>query len=47
MSIPYATATAGDRALLELQKALAKFGCASFGTAVDAESIKGGVNARA
>ena len=37
MNIPYATATAGDRALLELQKALAKFGCASFGTAVDAE----------
>ena len=37
MSIPYSTATAGDRALLELQKALAKFGCASFGTAVDAE----------
>ena len=37
MNIPYATATAGDRALLELQKALAKFGCASFGTAIDAE----------
>src|SRR3990167_4455817 len=35
--IPYSTATAGDRALLELQRALAKFGCASFGTAVDAE----------
>lgn len=37
MSIPYATATAGDRALMQLQKDLAKFGCASFGTAVDAE----------
>lgn len=37
MSLPYETATAGDRALLELQKMLAKFGCASFGTAVDIE----------
>lgn len=37
MSIPYATATAGDRALNELQKALAKFGCQSFGTMIDAE----------
>ncbi len=36
-SIPYSTATAGDKALLELQRALAKFGCASFGTAIDAE----------
>lgn len=37
MSLPYESATAGDRALLELQKALAKFGCQSFGTAIDAE----------
>lgn len=37
MSIPYASATSGERALLQLQKDLAKFGCASFGTAVDAE----------
>lgn len=37
MSLPYASATAGDRALMQLQKDLAKFGCASFGTAVDAE----------
>jgi hypothetical protein len=37
VSIPYETATAGDRALLELQKSLAKFGCASFGTAIDSE----------
>ena len=37
MRLPYETATAGDRALLELQKSLAKFGCASFGTAIDAE----------
>lgn len=35
--IPYATATAGEKALIELQRALAKFGCASFGTAIDAE----------
>lgn len=37
MSLPYETATAGDRALLELQRMLAKFGCASFGTAIDVE----------
>lgn len=37
MSLPYESATAGDRALLELQKSLAKFGCASFGTMTDTE----------
>lgn len=37
MSIPYETATAGDRALAELQKTLAKFGCISFGTMIDGE----------
>ena len=37
MSIPYSTATAGDKALLQLQRDLAKFGCQSFGTAIDAE----------
>ena len=37
MSIPYATATSGDKALLELQRTLAKFGCQSFGTMTDAE----------
>lgn len=37
MSLPYATATAGDRALAELQKTLAAFGCQSFGTMTDAE----------
>lgn len=36
-SIPYETATAGDRALAELQKCLAKFGCQQFGTMVDRE----------
>jgi hypothetical protein len=30
MSIPYATATSGDKALMELQRTLAKFGCQSF-----------------
>lgn len=37
MSLPYSTATAGDSALLELQRTLAKFGCQSFGTMTDAE----------
>lgn len=37
MAIPYATATSGDKALVDLQKTLAKFGCQSFGTMTDAE----------
>lgn len=37
MSIPYEHATSGDRALIELQRTLAKFGCESFGTMTDAE----------
>ena len=37
MSIPYSTATSGDKALVELQRTLAKFGCQSFGTMTDAE----------
>jgi len=37
MSIPYETATAGDRALNEMQKTLAAFGCQSFGTMIDNE----------
>ena len=37
MSIPYATATSGDKALMELQRILGKFGCQSFGTMTDAE----------
>lgn len=37
MTIPYETSTSGDSALNELQKALAKFGCQSFGTMIDAE----------
>ena len=38
MPIPYSAATSGDKALLELQKTLAKFGCQSFGTMTDAEA---------
>lgn len=37
MSLPYETATAGDKALAELQRVLAKFGCQSFGSMTDAE----------
>lgn len=37
MRLPYETATAGDKALVELQRTLAKFGCQSFGTMTDAE----------
>ena len=37
MSIPYETATAGDRAINELQKTLSAFGCQSFGTMTDNE----------
>jgi hypothetical protein len=35
MPLPYATATAGDRALAELQKILSGFGCQRFGTMTD------------
>lgn len=37
MSIPYETATAGERAINELQKTLAAFGCQSFGVMTDQE----------
>lgn len=37
MTLPYASATAGDRALAEIQKTLSAFGCQSFGTMTDAE----------
>jgi hypothetical protein len=36
-SMPYEDATAGEKALVEVQRVLAKFGCQSFGTMVDAE----------
>lgn len=38
MTIPYSSATSGDKALVETQKILAKFGCQTFGTMTDAES---------
>ena len=36
-SLPYEGATAGEAALVQLQKALAKFGCMTFGTGFDVE----------
>ena len=36
-SLPYATATAGDKALVALQRSLQAFGCQSFGTMTDEE----------
>lgn len=45
-SIPYETATAGDRALNQLQKTLVKFGCQQFGTMVDVEHCETIVNFR-
>jgi hypothetical protein len=37
MKLPYETATSGERALAELQRTLAKFGCQSFGIMTDNE----------
>jgi hypothetical protein len=37
MKLPYETATSGDKALTELQRTLAKFGCQSFGIMTDNE----------
>lgn len=45
-SIPYETATAGQRALMELQNVLAKFDCQQFGTMVDNEHGETIVNFR-
>lgn len=36
-SLPYESATSGERALAELQRTLEKFGCSSFGSMIDAE----------
>lgn len=36
-SLPYSTATSGEKALIDLQGVLAKFGCQAFGTMTDAE----------
>jgi hypothetical protein len=37
MTLPYQNATAGDRALAEMQKTLSAFGCQSFGVMTDNE----------
>ena len=37
MTIPYETASAGDRAINDLQKTLNAFGCQSFGVMTDQE----------
>lgn len=37
MTIPYETATSGEKALADLQRTLQKFGCQSFGTMIDVE----------
>jgi len=37
VSLPYEKATAGDQALVQLQRALSAFGCQSFGTMIDDE----------
>jgi hypothetical protein len=39
-SLPYETATAGDQALVALQRSLSAFGCQSFGTMIDQENQK-------
>lgn len=39
MPLPYENATAGDRAITEVQKTLAAFGCQSFGTMTDVVMI--------
>lgn len=37
MSLPYSTATSGDRAIADMQKTLRAFGCTSFGQMLDFE----------
>jgi len=37
MSLPYATATSGQRAMEEIHKTLRRFGCTSFGSMTDEE----------
>lgn len=36
-NLPYESATSGDKALIEVQSLLSKFGCSTFGTMTDAE----------
>ena len=38
MSLPYETATSGEKALIECQRLLAKFGCQRFGTMTDVQN---------
>ena len=38
MSLPYENSTSGDRAVNDMQKILASFGCASFGHMMDFEN---------
>lgn len=38
MSLPYSSATSGDKAMAEIQKILHKFGCNKFGTMTDWEA---------
>ena len=45
-TLPYEGATAGERALAELQRVLEKFGCQQFGTMTDTESGETVVNFR-
>lgn len=40
MSLPYETATAGEKAMGEIQKILQRFGCQSFGHMMDFENKK-------
>lgn len=35
MSLPYSSATSGDRAFLEIEKILSRFGCSKFGRMTD------------
>lgn len=37
-SLPYSTATSGDKAMAEIQRILQRFGCARFGTMTDWEA---------
>lgn len=38
MSLPYASATSGDKAMAEIQRILQQFGCNKFGTMTDWEA---------
>lgn len=40
MTLPYETATSGEKAIAEIQRILSKFGCQSFGHMTDMENQK-------